>query len=124
MKDALEKLYGGRSRRAARFRYTLIVPHGELPAPLRQFGARLVQTDDAPRLTFPPDGAALAPLPGGVLARVERGRAPFTWFADGVPVLLLSHEREARLELEGPGFVTLAVVDAEGRAARVAFELR
>ena len=103
---------------------TLIVPHGELPAPLRQFGARLVQTDDAPRLTFPPDGAALAPLPGGVLARVERGSAPFTWFADGVPVLLLSHEREARLDLEGPGFVTLAVVDADGRSARVAFELR
>lgn len=96
----------------------------DLPAPLRQFGARLVQIEDAPRLTFPPDGAALAPLAGGVLARVELGRAPFTWFADGAPVAVASYEREARLPLDGPGFVTLSVVDAEGRAARVRFELR
>jgi penicillin-binding protein 1C len=39
-------------------------------------------------------------------------------------VAVASFEREARLALEGPGFVTLSVVDAEGRAARVAFELR
>jgi penicillin-binding protein 1C len=103
---------------------TLIASNAELPAPLRQFGARLVQVEDAPRLTFPPDGAALAPLAGGILARVERGRAPFTWFADGVPVAVATFEREERLALEGPGFVTLSVVDAEGRAARVAFELR
>ena len=103
---------------------TLIATNAELPAPLRQFGTRLAQADDAPRLTFPPEGAALAPLAGGILARVERGRAPFTWFADGAPVVRASYEREARLELEGPGFVTLSVVDAEGRAARVRFELR
>jgi len=103
---------------------TLIATHAELPAPLRQFGTRLAQADDAPRLTFPPEGAALVPLAGGILARVERGRAPFTWFADGAPVVRASFEREARLELDGPGFVTLSVVDAEGRAARVRFELR
>ncbi len=103
---------------------TLVAMSAELPAPLRQFGTRLAQPDDAPRLTFPPDGAALAPLDGGILARVERGRAPFTWLADGAPVLTASREREARLELEGPGFVTLSVVDAEGRSARVRFELR
>jgi penicillin-binding protein 1C len=103
---------------------TLIARNPDLPAHLRLFGARLVHTEDAPRLTFPPDGAALAPLAGGVLARVERGRAPFTWFANGAPVLRSSFEREARLGLEGPGFVTLAVVDAEGRSARVQVELR
>ena len=103
---------------------TLIASNAELPAPLRRFGTRLAEPDDAPRVTFPPDGAALAPLPGGILARVERGRAPFTWLADGVPIVTASQEREARLELEGPGFVALSVVDAEGRAARVAFELR
>jgi len=103
---------------------TLIASNAELPAPLRRFGTRLAQPDDAPRLTFPPDGAALAPLDGGILARVERGRAPFTWLADGVPVLTASQERETRLALEGPGFVTLSVVDGEGRAARVRFELR
>jgi penicillin-binding protein 1C len=103
---------------------TLIALSADLPAPLRQFGTRLAPADDAPRLTFPPEGAALVPLAGGILARVERGRAPFTWFADGAPVVRASFEREARLELDGPGFVTLSVVDAEGRAARVRFELR
>jgi penicillin-binding protein 1C len=103
---------------------TLIASNADLPAPLRQFGTRLAEPDDAPQLTFPPEGAALAPLAGGILARVERGRAPFTWLADGAPVLTGSREREARLGLEGPGFVTLSVVDAEGRSARVRFELR
>ena len=103
---------------------TLHAANADLPAHLRQFGERLVQTEDAPRLTFPPDGAALEPLAGGILARVERGRAPFTWFANGAPVARLRYEREERLELEGPGFVTLAVVDAEGRSSRVQVELR
>jgi len=103
---------------------TLIATNAELPAPLRQFGTRLAQADDAPQLTFPPEGAALVPMADGILARVERGRAPFTWFADGAPVVRATHEREARLDLEGPGFVTLSVVDAEGRSARVRFEVR
>ena len=103
---------------------TLIASNAELPAPLRHFGTRLALPDDAPRLTFPPEGAALVPLAGGILARVERGRAPFTWFADGAPVAVARFEREERLSLEGPGFVTLSVVDAEGRTARVRFEVR
>lgn len=96
----------------------------ELPAPLQRFGSRAETPDNAPQLTFPPDGAALAPLAGGVPARVERGAPPFTWFADGAPLQIASYEREARLNVTGPGFVTLSVVDAEGRAARVRVELR
>jgi len=102
----------------------LIASNAALPAHLRQFGARLVDTGDAPRVAFPPDGAALMPMADGVVARVERGVAPFSWFANDAPLLLGSFEREARLSLDGPGFVTLAVVDARGRAARVAFEVR
>jgi penicillin-binding protein 1C len=101
-----------------------VASNAALPEPLRQFGARTVVVEDAPRLTFPPDGAALVPMPGGVPARVERGTAPFTWFADGAPVVVGSYEREARLELPGPGFVTVSVVDAEGRGARVRVEVR
>ncbi len=103
---------------------TLVLKHADLPAPLQQFGTRVAQASDAPELAFPPDGAALRVRSGGVLARVDRGRAPFTWFANGAPVLLASHEREARLMLDGPGFVTLSVVDAEGRGARVQVELQ
>lgn len=96
----------------------------ELPTPLQRFGSRGSEGDDAPQVAFPPDGAALAPLAGGVPARVERGHAPFTWFANGAPVEVTTFERETRLALPGPGFVTLAVVDAEGRSARVQVELR
>ncbi|MFA5551742.1 MAG: penicillin-binding protein 1C [Trueperaceae bacterium] len=98
--------------------------NAELPAHLQQFGSRVVQTEDSPRLTFPPEGAALAPLAGGIPVKVERGRAPFAWFANGEPVLLGSYERETRLEVPGPGFVTLSLVDAEGRSARVQVEVR
>lgn len=101
-----------------------VVANADLPAHLRQFGARDVVVDDAPRLTFPPDGASLVPLAGGIPARVERGQAPFTWFANGVPVAVATHEREARLDLAGPGFVTLSVVDAVGRASRVQVEVQ
>lgn len=97
---------------------------GELPVHLRRFGSRDDTVDDAPRLTFPPDGAVLAPMQGGVPARVERGEAPFTWFANGEPMVVGSYEREVRLELPTAGFVTLAVVDGQGRAARVSVELR
>jgi len=96
----------------------------ELPEHLRQFGARTLEVDDAPRLTFPPDGAALEPLAGGIPVRVERGQPPFVWFANGAPVALGSYDRETRLALAGPGFVALSVVDARGRAARVQVELR
>ena len=103
---------------------TLVLGHSELPVPLRQFGSRGTEPSEAPQVAFPPDGAALMPMAGHVLARVERGQAPFTWFANGMPVLRQSHDREARLALKGPGFVTLSVVDAQGLAARVQVELR
>lgn len=102
----------------------MVASNAELPAPLQRFGARRAEADDAPQLTFPPDGAALVPLAGGIPARVERGRAPFAWFVDGAPLAVQSFERELRLAVEGPGFVTLSVVDAEGRAARVRVEVR
>ena len=102
----------------------LVLAHADLPAPLQRFGERVAQASDAPEVAFPPNGAALRVMPGGVLARVDRGTAPFTWFANGRPVLTSSHEREARLALDGPGFVALSVVDAQGRGARVELELR
>ena len=98
--------------------------NAELPPNLQQFGMRVVQTEDAPRLTFPPEGASLVLTAGGLPVKIERGQAPFTWFANGAPVLLATYEREARLELSGPGFVTLSVVDAQGRSARVLVEVQ
>ncbi|MGY6549625.1 MAG: penicillin-binding protein 1C [Roseinatronobacter sp.] len=103
---------------------TRVVAHADLPPPLQHFGARLAERTAAPELAFPPSGAALHVTGGRLPARVERGRAPFTWFANGVPVLVGSHDRAADLPVTGPGFVTLSVVDADGQGARVSLELR
>lgn len=98
--------------------------NAQLPAHLRQFGSRVVETEDSPKLAFPPDGASLVAMAGGIPVRVERGRAPFSWFVNGEPVVLLTHEREARIRVDGPGFLTLSVLDAEGRGDRVQIEVQ
>lgn len=107
---------------------TLTVPNGALPLPLQRFRPRgadtTFATPEAPVLAFPPAGAEIAVDGGPLLVRVERGAAPFTWLADGVPVAVALRAREALLDLPGPGFVTLSVIDAEGRAAGAQVNLR
>ncbi|MFB9150832.1 penicillin-binding protein 1C [Roseovarius ramblicola] len=102
---------------------TLILPTAGLPQPLRRFddagGA-----GDAPEVAFPPDGARLA-LPGdGLLTlKVARGRPPFTWLANGAPVLTGQRRREVVLDGLGPGFSRLTVIDATGRSAAVGLRI-
>lgn len=101
---------------------TLIVSHGHLPQPLKRFRSRnaVFNPDvDAPKLVFPPDGARLKTVSaGGLIAKVQDGQPPFTWMADGAPILTRSHDRSVMLKISDRGFVTLSVVDAAGRAAR------
>ena len=98
---------------------TLILPNASLPLPLQRFGARNAASPDAPRLAFPPDGARL-PLNGQVLTvKLRDGVPPFTWLADGAPLVVGTHRREAALDGLGAGHVTLSVIDAAGRADRV-----
>ena len=98
---------------------TLILPNASLPLPLQRFGARGAAPLDSPRLAFPPDGAHL-PLAGQALTvKLRDGVPPFTWLADGAPVIVGTHRREAALEGLGKGHVTLSVIDAAGRADRV-----
>jgi penicillin-binding protein 1C len=106
---------------------TLMVPTAALPAPLQRFrprGAAFAPTADAPAVDFPPDGAEVELLPEGLMVRVRGGTAPFTWLADGAPVAIALPSREAVLPAPGTGFVTLSVIDAEGRSARVRLRLR
>ena len=98
---------------------TLIAPNASLPLPLQRFGARGAAPVDAPRLAFPPDGARL-PLAGQALTvKLRDGVPPFTWLADGAPLVVGTHRRESALEGLGKGHVTLSVIDAAGRADRV-----
>lgn len=106
---------------------TLLVSNAQLPPPLRHFrprGAALEAPADAPAVTFPPDGAEVELLSGSLKVKVQGGTAPFTWLADGAPVVTGLRTREAMLDLGGSGFVTLSVIDAEGRSARTSIRLR
>ena len=106
---------------------TLLVSNAELPQPLQKFRSRSAafQPDpDAPAVAFPPDGAEVELLADGLMVRVEGGQAPFTWLVDGRPVMLELRARQAMLDDLGRGFVTLSVIDAEGRSARAKIRLR
>ncbi len=106
---------------------TLLVSNAELPQPLQRFRSRSAAYEpaaDAPAVAFPPDGAEVELLPAGLKVRVTGGTAPFTWLADGVPVIVGMKAREAMLALPGMGFVTLSVIDAEGRSARSQVRVR
>ena len=78
--------------------------------------------DAAPTILFPPDDAVLLqkrpdhPSPGFVLS--ARGQGKLRWFVEGVPV----PDDAAGAPIwvpQGPGFYSLAVVDQNGREARV-----
>jgi penicillin-binding protein 1C len=100
---------------------TLLVANAELPQPLQRFRSRSAAFEaeaDAPAVAFPPDGAEVELLAAGLKVRVSGGTAPFTWLADGVPLVVAMDAREAMLALPGAGFVTLSVIDAKGRSAR------
>jgi penicillin-binding protein 1C len=106
---------------------TLLVANAGLPQPLQRFRSRsaVFEADaDAPAVAFPPDGAEVELLAQGLKVKVAGGTAPFTWLADGVPVVVASDAREAMLEMPGAGFVTLSVIDAEGRSDRVQVQVR
>jgi penicillin-binding protein 1C len=106
---------------------TLLVANAELPQPLQRFRSRSAAFEaeaDAPAVAFPPDGAEVELLPAGLKVRVTGGTAPFTWLADGVPMLVGANDREAMLAMPGAGFVTLSVIDAEGRSDRVQVQVR
>ncbi len=100
---------------------TLVVGHAQLPRPLKRFrprGAVFAENTGGPDLAFPPDGALLETGGAGLAVKVRDGRPPFTWLANGLPVLTQTHDRSALLDVAGPGFVTLSVIDAEGRSAQ------
>jgi len=106
---------------------TLMVANSELPQPLQRFRSRSAVFEaeaDAPAVAFPPDGAEVELLSSGLKVKVAGGTAPFTWLADGVPVVVASDAREAMLAMPGAGFVTLSVIDAEGRSDRVQVQVR
>ena len=105
--------------------------HGDLPVTLERFlsastdlPAAKAVAEPAPRIVFPPDGARVelgastadaTPL----VLKLQGGRAPFRWLANGKPLTDVQRRREAIWRPDGAGYSTLTVIDAAGRAASV-----
>ncbi|OCJ63602.1 penicillin-binding protein 1C [Agrobacterium tumefaciens] len=79
--------------------------------------------ESAPRIVYPPEGArvelssqsGISPL----VLKLQGGRAPFRWLANGRPLPDASLRRNSEWRPEGQGFSTLTVIDADGRASSV-----
>jgi penicillin-binding protein 1C len=102
----------------------------DLPVSQRRFALNasglLVNSsrESAPQIVYPPEGAHvdlgakngdLSPL----VLKLQGGRAPFRWLANGKPLPDLSRRRTNQWLPDGAGYSKLTVIDAMGRAASV-----
>ncbi len=105
----------------------ILSPTAALPGPLKRFrhpDQNVVARDTSPEIAFPPDGVRVdlgAAAGGGMplVVKVRNGAAPFTFLANGVPIARSAFAREESWMPDGPGFVTIAVIDGKGRSDRV-----
>ncbi|CAN7534100.1 penicillin-binding protein 1C [Neorhizobium tomejilense] len=106
------------------------IAQAELPISQRRFsmtanGLFSASTrEPAPQIVYPPEGARvdLGALSGDIsplVLKLQGGRAPFRWLANGKPLSELSRRRTSEWKPDGAGYSTLTVIDAAGRAASV-----
>ncbi len=105
----------------------------DLPPPLQRVSDRRAAgsptaSEDAPEIAYPPQGARVdLGLAAGqatpLVLKVRGGTPPYTWFANGSPIGREPFARTARWSPDGPGYVTLTVVDGRGLAARATARL-
>ena len=106
------------------------IAQSELPISQRRFAINpsgLLATfggEPAPQIVYPPEGAHvdlgaksgdLSPL----MLKLQGGRAPFRWLANGRPLPDISRRRTNQWIPDGGGYSKLTVIDAMGRAASV-----
>ena len=125
--EAFDRLGSRRAPLARAPKGTLFASTTELPAPLRRFrhpDTDLVARDAAPEIAFPGDGVEVdlgltsgSDLP--LIVKIRNGAPPFTFFANGAPFGRSAFARQSSWDPDGPGYVTLSVVDANGRSDAV-----
>ena len=107
----------------------------DLPITLQRFTApgELPSVHDMieppPRIIFPPNGARVDLDAGGdahapLVLKLQGGRAPFRWLANGKPLAGRSRKRVTSWMPDGGGSSTLTVIDAAGRAASVTVNIQ
>lgn len=108
----------------------LTLPNSALPLPLRRFApagetsslAARPALPDQLALTYPPDGAVIAPQ-GALIAKARGGRGPWTFLVNGMAVSIASASPEVVLADPGPGFAQVTVIDADGSSASARIRL-
>lgn len=107
------------------------ITQAELPISQRRFSLTsngLVSAtvrEAAPQIVYPPEGARVelgvdtAGMPMPLVLKLQGGRAPFRWLANGRPLPETSRRRVNQWVPDGTGYSTLTVIDAAGRAASV-----
>ncbi|MCV3735949.1 penicillin-binding protein 1C [Rhizobium sp. TRM96647] len=110
---------------------TLRIAQSELPIGLRRFArtasglVAATAREPAPQIVYPPEGAhvELGARTGGDITplalKLQGGRAPFRWLANGRILPESSRRRTTQWTPDGAGYSTLTVIDAVGRAASV-----
>ena len=107
------------------------IAQSQLPISQRRFtltASGLVSAtirEAAPQIVYPPEGARVelgtdmsgTPMP--LVLKLQGGRAPFRWLANGKPLDETSRRRVSRWQPDSTGYSTLTVIDAAGRAASV-----
>jgi penicillin-binding protein 1C len=106
------------------------IAQAELPISQRRFALNASgllsnsTREPAPQIVYPPEGAHidlgarngdLSPL----MLKLQGGRAPFRWLANGKPLPDISRRRTNQWTPDGGGYSKLTVIDAMGRAASV-----
>ncbi len=105
---------------------TLILSTAALPTPLQRFRSRdavFQKANDAPVVSFPPDGAVLRQSGAVIPLKVRAGILPMSVLVDGALVLSGVRERSVMLPMTGPGFSKISVIDAKGRGTQVQIRL-
>lgn len=108
----------------------LRLAQSDLPMGQRRFAVTangLIRTSNreaAPQIIYPPEGAtvdlgAKAGEISPLIVKLQGGRPPFRWLANGKPLSQMSRRRTNEWWPEGAGFSTLTVIDDAGRAATV-----
>lgn len=88
--------------------------HRRLPAIGRSIPLSIVHPPDGARIEIgPPTGQNAAPL----VVKLQGGKAPFRWLANGRPVIGRERRRTFDWLPDGPGAASLTVIDAAGQAA-------
>ncbi|MCA1297252.1 penicillin-binding protein 1C [Stappia indica] len=93
----------------------------------------LLSEENGPDIFYPPDGAVVdlglsePDATGGeavLVVKARRGRGPFTWMANGVPVARGPFATSLTFRPDGPGASTITVIDADGHADQVVVDIR